>query len=148
MKCRYNYCKNGNIVEKINAIKVGNAYYCKECFEEKEVKNKILAMVYEILPNEVKMNINKCMSDWIHKKGFDTKYVIYTLDYIKRNKSNLKGVYGIIYYLNNNNILNEYKNKDTMDKYNKVTKSSFECDENEVKFTYNSDTGKGWCKVL
>lgn len=148
MKCRYDYCKNGNIVEKANAIKSGKAYYCKECYEEKEDKNKILSMVHELLPSEIKISISKCTTEWIHKKGFDTKYVMYTLDYIKRNRSNLKSVYGIIYYLNNSNILSEYSNKITMNKYNKIAKNVFECDDNEVKFTYKSDTGEGWCKIL
>ncbi|MGL5328339.1 MAG: hypothetical protein ACRDD7_03650, partial [Peptostreptococcaceae bacterium] len=99
MKCRYNYCKNNNEVSKENAIKVGSAYYCRECHEEKENKIAISNAIKEILPREVTMNINKCIADWIHKKGFDTQYVLYTLDYIKRKSSKLNSVYGVIYYL-------------------------------------------------
>lgn len=148
MKCRYDYCKNGNSVEKENAIKVGGAYYCKECYEEKENKVKISEAIRDILPCEVKANINKCICDWIHKKNFDAKYVMYTLDYIKRNKSNLKGVYGIIYYLNNSKIKDEYDSANNMEKYKELSKVIFDYDESEVKFTYNSSTGGGWCKVL
>lgn len=148
MKCRYNYCKNGNTVEKEDAIKIGSAYYCKECYQEKEDKVKISNIIHEILPCEVKQNVNKCICDWIHKKSFNVNYVMYTLDYIKKNKCSLKSVYGVIYYLNNEKVLSEYENKNMMEKYRKMSQSTFECDDQEVKFTYKSDTGKGWCKVL
>lgn len=148
MKCRYNYCKNGNVVEKENAIKVGNTYYCKDCYQEKEDKVKISNTVRKMLPNEIKTNINKCICDWIHKKDFSVDYVMYTLDYIKKNKCSLKGVYGVIYYLNNQRILSEYENNNMMMKYKKMQQSTFKCDKQEVEFTYKSDTGKGWCKVL
>lgn len=148
MKCRYAYCKNNNNVEKEEAIKVGSAYYCKACYEEKEAKQKISMILQSMFRNETRQSINKCVAEIVHNKCFQTDYILYVLDHIEKSKCTLKGLYHIVYYLNDYKIRSQYDDMNKRKKYSEMKQSTFKSDNKEVEFHYKSSSGKGWCKVL
>lgn len=90
-------------------VKVYNKYYCKSCYEEKEGKVKIREEILKMLTNETIKNVNTVIKDLIHNKGFDWKYILFTLKVIRRDNMKLNYARGIIYYLNNKNIEDEYR---------------------------------------
>jgi len=105
-------------------------------------------MVNEILPNEVTMNINKCILTWINEKNFDTQYIIYILNHIKKTQSKLNSVYGVIYYLSNTSFINDYSSMLKYEECKKISNNKFDTDKKETEFTYKSNNGMDWCDVL
>lgn len=89
-------------------VKVYNKYYCKSCYEEKEGKVKLREDIKTMLPNETIRNINCVIKDLIHNRGYDWKYLSFALNVIKREKMKLNYARGIIYYLNNEKVKEEY----------------------------------------
>lgn len=103
MKCRYKNCKLGGEVEKEDAIKIGSAYYHKECRREIEHKKQIEDLYYNKFKlneniGQVKSAINKYIDE------FGTEYVLYILNQDIR----LNSIYGVSYYLKDNRFKQAY----------------------------------------
>lgn len=97
MKCRYKYCKSGGEVDREVAIKIGSAYYHKECRREIDHKKQIEDLYYNKFKlkehmGQVKSAINKYVDE------YGTEYVLYILN----QDIKLNSIYGVSYYLRDN----------------------------------------------
>ena len=119
MKCRYKHCKLGGEVEKEEAIKVGSAYYHKECRKEIEHKKQIEDLYY----NKFKLNehigkVKSAINKYVDEYG--TEYVLYILN----QDVKLNSIYGVSYYLKDNRF---------RDDYNKAKAKLIKFDINEIE---------------
>lgn len=112
MKCGYaTNCKNNGEVDKKDAIKISNKYYCKECAKEKELKQEIEKYYREKFnAKEPLMNVRGAISKYI-KDGYEANYIMFCL---KFKAKSLNSLYGLVYQLSNGKNLTEFtkmKNK-------------------------------------
>lgn len=144
MKCRYKYCKNNNEVEKANAIKEGGAYFCKECYKEKSLKQEIEDFYLANMPQTTLQLLRKVIKQLINDNGMDAEYVLYVVKYIKTNNKPLKVPFGLNNYCNNGYMLEEFKKSKVNKVYKEMKniKSDIESNENKVTFTYKPSTRK------
>lgn len=125
MKCRYKHCKLGGEVEKEDAVKVGSAYYHKECRREIEHKKQIEDLYYNKFKlNEMMGQVKSAINKYVDEYG--TEYVLYILN----QDIKLNSIYGIAYYLKDN------RNKQSFEK-EKAKLVKF--DINEVEKEQSSD---------
>lgn len=121
MKCRYKHCKLGGEVEKEDAIKVGNAYYHKECRREIEHKKQIEELYYNRFKlqeniRQVRATINKYVSE------YGTEYILHILN----QDIKLNSIYGVSYYLKDNRFKQSFEKE-------KAKLVTFNIDEIEVE---------------
>ncbi len=165
VKCNYKMCDNLGIAQ--NPVKHNGRYYCETCLEklqkeeeitlrEKEKKlalrekekelqakktalrKKIMDTVLEILPLEIPSLINKVVTQWV-SLGYSMEYILYTTEYIRLNKCVLNHVHGIRYYMNKDEIKNQYEKRLTDIKYKKMmNKTPTEPIKTEIKI-FNND---------
>lgn len=125
MKCRYTHCKLGGEVEKEVAVKVGSAYYHKECRREIDHKKQIEDLYYNKFKlNEMMGQVKSAINKYVDE--FGTEYVLYIL----HQDIKLNSIYGISYYLKDN------RNKQSFEK-EKAKLIKF--DINEAKIEESKD---------
>lgn len=149
MKCRYKYCKNQNYIEKEAAVRNGGAYYCPECFAEKEQKRNIYAEMKKHFPADTAASINLCINKWVHEKGYTAAYVFYVATNTGEEQyRRLKGIFGFVYLLNNTENIKSYEQYLFAKKYRDIVGQGFAVDTSETEFQYKSKDGREWCKVI
>jgi hypothetical protein len=137
MKCRYKYCKLGGEVDKQVALKIGGAYYHNECYKEMENKKKIRDLWLEkINSTEIMTLLNKEISELINKKGIDSDFLLYALNYAINNKIILHSPFGMSYLINNYKIKESYKNIQAKQKLKEIQKYDT---ENKKETTFSFD---------
>jgi hypothetical protein len=147
MRCRYKYCKNNNEVKKEDAIKEGNSYYCEECYQEKQNKQKIEEFYIRNMPQTTLQLLRKVIKQLIHEKKYKSEYVLFVLEYINKNNKPINNPFGLLNYCNEGSILNLY-NKQLINKQYKEIKSDItNYSENKVEFTYKPNNKK-WTDLL
>lgn len=132
MKCGYDMCNNLGVCTD-DKVKVGNRYYCRECYEEKQGKAKIREKILSMLKNETVKNVNIVVKDLVHTRNISWKYILFTLDKIETNKLKLNYARGLIYYLNDVNIRNEYDQFVMNEKFKKMAKEEVYDEEFEIQ---------------
>lgn len=143
MKCRYAYCKLGGEVERDIAVKIGSAYYHKECNKEREYKQLIEKTYYEVFKNkEPIVQVRKGINKYVHTDNYECEYILFVLN----EDIVLNSIFGLIYYLNN---------KKFSDKYNRQRAKLIEFDADKVekveskKIEYNKQKKKGgWGDII
>lgn len=142
MKCRYNQCKLGGEVDKYEAIKVGNCYYHKECYEEKEYKKQIEKTYYDTFQNNEPIQaVRRAINKYVNKDNYEPKYILFVLN----EDIKLNSMFGLIYYLRNNEFRDKYnKEKAKLIKMN--TKQVKTADSNNIK--YKARKKKGWGDII
>jgi mRNA-degrading endonuclease YafQ of YafQ-DinJ toxin-antitoxin module len=147
MKCRYNkYCKHGGEVPKEEAIKEGNSYYHKDCYKEKENKQKTKDLYKKYYKsNEGEQILNKVIHQLIHEKNQDSEYVLFTLCQAIRLKKPMKNIFALHYLINDTEILQKYKEhlrQNTIINFDNTSIS------NENNFAYKPQQQKQWTDIL
>lgn len=148
IRCRYKYCKNGNNVQKEDAIKEGNCYFCKDCYKEKVTKQKIEAYYIENLPQTAISLLRKVINQLIYTNQYEAEYVLFILKKIHINNLKINNPFGLASYCNEGRNITEWKNIKINIQFkgmkDKIIQGN---DENKVKFTYNPD-GKKWTDLI
>lgn len=127
MKCRYAQCKFGGEVEKKDAIKVGSAYYHKECNHERECKKLIEETYYKVFQNKDPIiQVRKAINKYVNNDNYKCEYILFVLN----EDIKLNSIFGLIYYLNNYKFLS---------KYNKEQAKLIEFDVSKVKKVENKE---------
>ena len=109
MKCRYKYCSHESTEIKGNDyVKIGKAYYHKDCFEKKENIQKII----DYYSNNVEANpvfsfLIKTVNDIVNKNGVDSEYLLFALKYAHEHRM-INHIPGLRYLPNNQEILKEW----------------------------------------
>lgn len=121
MKCRYKNCKFGGEVEKKDAIKIGSAYYHKECRKEIDHKKQIEDLYY----NKFKLNehvgkVKSAINKYVDEYG--TEYVLFILN----QDVKLNSIYGVSYYLKDNRFRQSFNRE-------KAKLIKFDIDEIEIE---------------
>lgn len=112
MKCRWSHCKHGGEVSKEEAVHVGNMYYHKDCFQEKSNIDQIIELYKaRVDPDPIIPALRKVINDLIFKKGFDSGYVLYALQYCMDNGWNLRYPAGMYYVVKNDSAKAAWDNK-------------------------------------
>lgn len=173
VKCNYKLCDNLGIA--VEPIKHKGRYYCKACLEklqkeeeislhekeeklalrekEKEIQAKktalrkrIMDTVLEILPLEIPSLINKVVTQWV-SLGYSMEYILYTTEYIRLNKCILNHVHGIRYYMNKDEIKNQYNKLKAKNKLKQMQNQEFETTEEVVEFKIIQETNN-WSDLI
>lgn len=138
MKCRYKYCKNNNEVDKAIAIKVGSAYYCPECNDEKNLKAEIEVLLrdnYNFMVSVVRSVIAKL----IHEQGLQAEYVLFVTKHIVDNNKTIRNPYGLLYYCVADDMKQLYKDEKITSEFKDMKNDLLDnenIDTKEVKFKY------------
>lgn len=148
MKCKYKYCKNNGEVLKENAVKIGNSYYCKDCYEEKNNKNKIENIIINKLPTTPITMIRKVINQLIIDKGYDINYILFIVLKIKNENSVLNNPFGLLGYCSNNYLFKEWQLSVVDKKFSemKCDIKDVNCNNEEVIFTFNQN--KKWTDII
>ncbi|HZK00201.1 MAG TPA: hypothetical protein VFC79_09340 [Tissierellaceae bacterium] len=93
-KCRYKFCKLGGEVDREVAIKIGSAYYHKECRREIDHKKQIEDLYYNKFKlSESMTQVKSTISRYVNEYG--TEYVLHVLN----QDIKLNSIFGVSYYL-------------------------------------------------
>lgn len=143
MKCRYSYCKHNGEVNKEEAIKEGNSYFHKDCYEEKQLKQKIEEYYILNMPQCTLQLLRKVIKQLIHEKGNEAKYIMFVLEYIYNNKKPINNPFGLVNYCNDERIKNEFKKSIIKKQYEKMNKSiEIDISINKNGYKYKSTNKK------
>jgi hypothetical protein len=162
LKCNYKMCDNFGVA--VDPIKYKNKYYCKECLKklkheielqekEKELKQRnselrkqIMDITLEILPKEIPSLINKVTNQWV-SLGYSMEYILYTINYIRINRCILNHVHGVRYYMNKDDIKNQYNKLKAKEKLKQLQHQEFETTEDVVEFKPTQETNN-WSDLI
>ncbi|MGL5649271.1 MAG: hypothetical protein ACRDDY_15635 [Clostridium sp.] len=141
MKCRYKFCKNNNEVSKKDAIKESTAYYCKECYQEKQNKKAIEEYYSVNMTSCTIQNLRKAIKQIVNDKGFDSEYLLFTVKYIKEHNKPINYPFGLLNYVNNLDIKRAWKTYQEKEDYKEIKDDilNSEDKEKEVKFQYKNN---------
>jgi hypothetical protein len=148
MKCKYKYCKNNNEVSKDNAIKIGNSYYCKECYKEKCDKEKIEKLILEKLPTSVIAIVRKVINQLIYDKGYNSDYVVFIASKILKENMALNNPFGIIGYCSNNYNYKEWQSKIVNEKFFDLKNDMENMNHSNEEVTFNIKQNKKWTDII
>lgn len=138
MKCRYAGCKLGGNVEKKDAVYLKKAYYHRECYREKRMKERIrytLKKKYKL--KDPFASLNKKLNEYCNL--FESRYVLFLLT----KNVKLNSIHGLIYHLNDKRNSDKYKKRLAKRvKFNKCKKIE------DKPFTYKRKKKKLWGDIL
>ncbi len=139
MKCRYNHCKLGGEVEKDIAIKEGNRYFHKECYEKYKTKQMINVLFRD--KGMYLKDINIALKRAVDDIGYNIRYVYYVAT--EKNRL-ISDPYKLLYQLkiedNYKEYLNKYKTKEQI-KINYAIKNS-DIKDSPMDFTIKPSKNK------
>lgn len=143
MRCRYKYCKNNGEVNKEDAIKEGNTYYCKECFQEKQIKQQIETFYINNMPPTTLQLLRKVIKQLIHEKGLKPEYVLFVLKYINKNNKPINNPFGLLNYCGDGRLNDLYKKEIINKQFKKIKSVNTEnIDKDILSFTYKPNSKK------
>jgi hypothetical protein len=147
IKCRYNHCKNNNEVNKEDAIKVGSAYYCKQCYKEKILKQQIEEYYLENFPPAVLQVLRKVINQLLYTNNYDAEYILFIVKKIHINNLKINNPFGLTSYCNEGRNKDEWKKQKIKEEYNNIKKEIIQYDDKDkLKFTYKPN--KKWTDLI
>ena len=149
LQCKYKYCPNNNSVEKENAIKIGNSYYCKDCYEEKTDKQNIEKYYLDNMPQTTLPLLRKVINQLVHTNKYNPKYILFILEKIHNSQLKINNPFGLVNYCNNLYNLDEWKKQEIKHKYKEIKNqiNSNDNNESDTKFEYKF-TNKKWTDLI
>lgn len=147
MKCKYNHCPNNNEVEKEVAIKEGNSYYCKECFEEKSQKRLIESYYLENMPQATLSVLRKVINQLIYTNKYETEYILFILKKIHNNNLKINNPFGLVNYCNDGRNIGEWNKKKINKEFQNVKDKIVQYDNNELDYKYKP-VSKRWSDII
>ena len=82
MKCRWSHCRHGGEVDKEDAVHVGNAYYHKDCYAEKEAIQKIIDLYHEKVDQRpLESYLRSTVNSIIFKEKYSAEYLMFAFKY-------------------------------------------------------------------
>jgi hypothetical protein len=143
MKCKYSYCHHGGEVEKEEAVKIGNSYFHKDCYHEKELKQQIEEYYLNNMPSCTLQILRKVIKQLIHEKNNSADYILFVLEFIHKNNKPINNPFGLINYSNDYKLKNEFKKITIRDEYNKtINTNKLNTSDDSIVFTYTPTNKK------
>lgn len=148
VKCRYKYCPYGGKVDKEVAVKDGNMYYHKQCWQEKEEKSNI-RKTYKMLIDKDANDalLNKVINNIIHNKGISTDYLLYVVKYIADNNMEINTPMGLYFYIKSQTIYEQYQKIKIKQQVKQLNPLKFCTSEFQVH-QYDIPPRKTWVDIL
>jgi hypothetical protein len=143
MKCKYSYCTHGGEVKKEEAVKIGNSYFHKDCYHEKELKQQIEEYYLNNMPSCTLQILRKVIKQLIHENNNPTNYILFILEFIHKNNKPINNPFGLINYSNDYKLKNEFKKITIRDEYNKtINTNKLNTSDDSIVFTYTPTNKK------
>lgn len=148
IKCRYNYCRHNNEVNKEDAIKDGSAYYCKDCYKEKQLKQQIEEYYLVNMPATTIQILRKVINQLLYTNHYDAEYIMFILKKIYINKLKINNPFGLINYCNEGRNIDEWNKIKINQEFQNIKNEiiTYEND-NKVDFTYKP-INKKWTDII
>lgn len=149
VKCRYKNCIHDNKeLDKLEAVKIGNSYYHKECNEIKEDIKSIVDLFTKHINSNVVYNVLlKVINEIIFTKKIDSKFLLFGLKYYIQNKIPLNYPQGLYYVIQNKDVKNTY-NKYLAKQQIKENKTVLTNESSETEFNFKPTKTKGFGDIL
>jgi len=150
IKCRYKFCLHEDKdVAKEDAIKDGSAYFHKDCFKQKSLKQEIEAYYIENLPQTTIQLLRKAVNTLLYTNNYEAGYVLFIIKKIHVNNLVINNPFGIASYCNEGRNIKEWKKIQTNIEFKSIKNEIVQTndDENKVKFTYKPNDKK-WTDMI
>lgn len=149
VKCRYKNCIHDNKdIDKSDAVKVGNSYYHKDCYDTKnDIAEIVDLFTKNINTNVVYSVLVRVINNIIFNKKNESKFLLFGLKYYIANKIPLNYPQGLYYVIQNKDVLNTYK-KYLAKQQIKNDKVIIKEENNEVDFNFKPTKSKGFGDIL
>lgn len=131
-------------MSKEEAIKEGNSYYCKECHNEKTVKQQIEQYYTVNLPTTAIQLLRKVINQLLYTNSYEAEYILFIIKKIHINKLKINNPFGLVSYCNEGRNITEWRTKKASQEYLKIKDNINQYDENEnkVEFSYKPNNKK------
>jgi len=148
LKCRYNYCKHNNLVEKEDAIKDSGSYFHKDCYKEKTTKQEIEKYYVENFPTTVMALLRKAINKFLYVDNYEAEYVLFIEKKVHINELKINNPYGLAYYCAEGRYIAEWKAMKTNIEYKIIKNEIIQGgNEDKVQFTYKPNNKK-WTDLI
>lgn len=113
VKCRNKHCLHDHEpIMQDEAIRVGNAYYHKDCYEVVcNCKEAIDLFAKKINPDVSFAVLVKVINNLVYNQKIDSGFLVFVVKYSIENGINLRYPQGLYRLSQNPKIISEYKNK-------------------------------------
>lgn len=96
MKCRWKHCRYGGVVDKKDAVKIGGAYYHKDCYvEKKSIQSIIDIYKKEVDPEPIEKYLRRTINDLVFKCGNSAEFLLFAFRYCLDNGWTIKTPAGL-----------------------------------------------------
>ena len=149
--CRYAKCKhNSKELPKEEAVKIGAAYYHKDCAKIKEdVETVVMLFINNVNPNTIVPQLRKVVNNIIFDKGIDSDFLVFALRYYIDNKYTLNYPGGLYYVIQNKTVLNAYASKIKKEQAIALQKANVQhIEEPKEQFTYTPTRQRSFTDIL
>ena len=148
IKCRYKYCRNGGNIDKEKAIKENGAYYCPECYKEKQLKQQIEEYYSVNLPPTTIQILRKVISQLLYTNNYEAEYILFIVKKIHINKLKINNPFGLINYCNDGRNIAEWNKLKVNQQYKEIKNDIITTEgDNKVNFTYKP-INKKWTDII
>jgi len=110
-KCRFAHCLHDSreIRENEEYVKVGSAYYHKDCYKtNKNIKEIIDLFSKEINPNVVYSKLSSIIRKIVFERGNDSELLLFGVKYYLKKNIPLNYPQGLFYVMQNKDMIREY----------------------------------------
>ena len=111
VKCRYSHCKHDTKeIPKDEAYKNGNAYYHKDCYQEKYYIEEIKKLYTDkVDPHPVYGFLNKVINTIVYENKVSAKQFYYCFIYALESGWKIHNPAGLYYVVKNEQLIKKYK---------------------------------------
>lgn len=152
VKCRYSHCKHGDEpLRREDAIKDGRSYYHKDCLDEKSNLHNIEQYYIDNFDSQPIMSfLRKTINSIVFNKNTDTGFLLYCLQYAKRNHIPLRSPAGMYYLIKDQKIIGEWKEQERKRNAEVLKKAEFNIEDGYSQIDGYINMGKtaGFGRVL
>lgn len=122
-KCAYRQCRHGGVVNLSNDefVHDNKSYYHKKCYREKNDLELIRSLWRENINNTVVYSqLNKELNRLITEVGVSSEYLLFVMQYVISHEYKLRYVGGLKFYVDREEIKEEYEKRTKKKKYVRV----------------------------
>lgn len=132
MKCRYNHCKHGGEVDVNEAVRIGKAYYHKDCLKEKQEIEEVMKVYEEkVDPHPIFARLRKVINTIVYDYGNSSEYLLFALKRYLGAGKRLNHPEGLYYVVKDTAAKDEW-NRIQEAKRNQITMVTIDVEDNSA----------------
>lgn len=145
--CKFGHCKHeSKEIPKDEAVKIGNAYYHKDCAKNKNNTNLAIELFEQhVNANPVHAQLRAVINNILYTKNIDSDFLVFALRYYIEHRIPLRYPQGLYYVIQNKEAAEAFEKK-RAEKFKNVKVDLSET--KEVEFTYRPTKQKGFADIL